>query len=143
MGVFLMLKIIMVKGRTLKKASDLEAQKQNVVSSKQTIGKQNVVSSKQTIGKQNVDPLQLGFGEQNVVPSESKLGEQNVAPLELRPEEQSVTSSELRIDESSNLCGLELAVVTICNSNDEIILNTNWEFQSKNGGLDCFRIYIH
>ncbi len=28
------------------------------------------------------------------------------------------------------------------NSNDEIIPNTNWEFQSKNGGLDYFRIYV-
>ncbi len=121
----------MARGRRLKKASDLEAQKQNVT------------SSKQTIGKQNVDPLQLGFGEQNVVPSESKLGEQNVAPLKLRHEEQNVALSELKIHESNNLCGWKLTTVTICNSNDEIIPNTDWEFQSKNGGLDFFRIYLH
>ncbi len=58
--------------------------------------KQNVDSFEQTIGKQNVDPLQSRLGEQNVVPS------------------------ELRIDESSNLCGLKLTMVTICNSNDDI-----------------------
>jgi hypothetical protein len=33
MVIFLMLKIVMAKGRKLKKASDLEAQKKNVVSS--------------------------------------------------------------------------------------------------------------
>jgi hypothetical protein len=80
---------------------------------------QNVTSLKQTIGKQNVDPLQ------------PRLGEQSVAP------------SELIIDESSNLCGLKLTMMTICNSNDEIISNTDWEFRSKNGELDCFKIYIH
>jgi len=43
---FLMLKVIMVRGRKLKKnGGDLEVQ------------------------KQNVDPLQLGLGEQNVVSS--------------------------------------------------------------------------
>ncbi len=41
----------MTRGRRLKKCGgDLEAQKQNVV------------SSKQTIGKQNVNSLQLGLG---------------------------------------------------------------------------------
>jgi len=54
--------------------------------------------------------------------------EQNVAPSELRPGEQNVVSLELRIDESRNLCGLELTMVIICNSNDELIPNTNWEF---------------
>jgi hypothetical protein len=44
--------------------------------------------------------------EQNVVSLEPTIGEQNVA------------SSKLRIDESNNQCGLELAMVTICNSND-------------------------
>ncbi len=79
-----MLKVVMAEGRRLKKDGvDLE------------VHKQNVVSSKQTIGKQNVDPLQPRLGEQNVVPSKLRLGEQNVIPL------------ELRIDESSNLCGLE------------------------------------
>ncbi len=59
------------------------------------VQKQNVALSKQIIKKQNVDPLQ------------PRLGEQNVAPL------------ELRFDESNNLCGLELIMVIICNSNDE------------------------
>ncbi len=31
-------------------------------------------------------------------------------------------------------------MVTIYNSNDEINLNTYWEFRLKNDGLDCFRI---
>jgi hypothetical protein len=48
---FFVLKVIMTRGRRLKKCGgDLEAQKQNVV------------SSKQTIGKQNVNSLQLGLG---------------------------------------------------------------------------------
>jgi hypothetical protein len=84
-----MLEVVMARGRRLKKGGgDLE------------VKKQNVVSSKHTIGKQNVDPLQLGFGEQNVAPS------------------------ELKINESNNLCGLELTMVTVYNSNDEIIPNT-------------------
>jgi len=37
-----MLKVVMAKGRKLKKIGDLEAQKQNVASQEQTIGKQNV-----------------------------------------------------------------------------------------------------
>ncbi len=75
--------------------------------------------------------LQRRRRQQNVDPLQSKLGEQNVVP------------SELRTNESSNLCGLKLTMVTVCNSNDGITPNTNWEFQLKNGGLDCFRIYIH
>jgi hypothetical protein len=55
-------------------------------------------------------------GEQNVAPSKLRLGKQNVAPL------------KLKIGESSNLCGSELTMVTICNSNGEIILNIYWEF---------------
>jgi hypothetical protein len=48
----------MARGRKLKKVGgDLEAQKQNIA------------SSKPIVGKQNVDPLQLGLREQNVVPS--------------------------------------------------------------------------
>jgi hypothetical protein len=31
-------------------------------------------------------------------------------------------------------------MVTINNSNDEIPPDTDWEFQSKNGGLYCFKI---
>ncbi len=69
--------------------------------------------------------------------------EQNVASSELRPKEQNVIPSELKINESSNLCELKLIMVTICNSNAEITFNTNWKFQSKNGGLDFFKIYIH
>jgi hypothetical protein len=76
--------------------------------------KQNVVLSKQTFGKQNVDPLQPGLGEQNVAPS------------------------ELKINESSNLCGLELTMVKVYNSNDEIIPNTNYQFRSKKW---CVRLF--
>jgi hypothetical protein len=62
-----MFKVVMGRRRRLKKiGGDLEAQKENVV------------SSKPIIRKQNVDPLQLGLGEQNVVPSKWKHGEQNV-----------------------------------------------------------------
>jgi hypothetical protein len=114
-----MLKVVMARGRKLKKVGDLE------------VHKENVVSSKHTIGKQNVDPLQLGFGEQNVAPLELRLGEQNGSPLKLKPEEQNVASKKLKIDESSNLCGLELIMVTICNSNDEITLNTDLDFNRK------------
>jgi hypothetical protein len=39
MVVFLMLKVVMDRGRRLKKGGDLETQKQNVTSSKRTIGK--------------------------------------------------------------------------------------------------------
>jgi hypothetical protein len=79
--VFKMFRVIMAKGRRLKKVcGGLEAQKQNVISSEPTIGEQNVV------------PLELG------------------------------------VDESSNLCGLQLAMVVVCNSNDEIPSNTYWKF---------------
>jgi hypothetical protein len=71
----------MAIGKKLKKlGGDLEAQKQNVVSSKLTIREQIVV------------PLQP------------------------------------RVDESNNRYGLELAMVRISNSNNEIIPNTYWEF---------------
>ncbi len=46
----------------------------------------------------------------------------------MKPGEQNITPSKLRTDESSNLCGLKLIMVIICNSNDEIAPNTNWEF---------------
>jgi hypothetical protein len=36
-----------------------------------------------------------------------------------------------------------LAMVVVCNSNDEVPSNIDWEFWSKSGGLNCFRIYIH
>ncbi len=112
--------VVVVVLQKLKKGSgDLEAQKQNVT------------SLKSTIGKQNVDPLQLGLGEENVTPSKLRLGEQNVASL------------QARIDESSNLCGLQSTMVIVCNSSNEIIFNINWKFRLKNGGLDCFKIYIH
>ncbi len=62
---------------------------------------------------------------------------------DLEVQKQNVASLELRLDESSNLCGLKLTIVTVCNSNDEIIPNTYWEFQSKNDGLDSFKIYKH
>jgi hypothetical protein len=47
------------------------------------------------------------------------------------------------MNESSNLCDLKLKMVIVCNSNDEITPNSNWEFRSRNGGLDCFKIYTH
>jgi hypothetical protein len=40
------------------------------------------------------------------------------------PSPQNVISSKSRIDESNNLCGLELTMVTVYNSNDDIIPNT-------------------
>jgi hypothetical protein len=61
----------------------------------------------------------------------------------LKHGKQNVVPSKLKMDESSNLCGLELAMVIVCNSNGDITLNIDWEFRSKNGGLDCFRIYVH
>jgi hypothetical protein len=127
MEIFFMLEIV----RRLKKIRDLEAHKQNVASSEQTIRKQNVVPSKSTLGEQNVVPSKSTLGEQDVPPSKSTLGEQNL------------TSSNFKIDESSNLCGLKLTMVTISHSNDEITPNTDWEFRPKNGGLGCFEIYVN
>jgi hypothetical protein len=57
--------------------------------------------------------------------------------------EQNVVPSQPRVDEINNPCGLELVMVVVCNSNDEILPTIDWEFQSRNGGLYCFRIYIH
>ncbi len=54
--------------------------------------------------------------KQNVISLESTIGEQNVVPL------------EPGIDESSNPCGLKLAMVVVCNSNNEIPSNIDWEF---------------
>jgi hypothetical protein len=56
--------------------------------------------------KQNVVSLELIIREQNVVSLEPTIGEKNVV------------SSKPRVDELNNQCGLELAIVTICNSND-------------------------
>jgi hypothetical protein len=126
-----MLNVVMARGKRSKKGGDFEVQKQNVA------------SSERTIGKENVDPLQARLGEQNVAPSKSRPREQNVAPSKLKPREQNVVSSKLRIDESNNFCGLELIMVIIYNSNDEITPNTDWEFRPRNGGLNCFKIYIH
>jgi hypothetical protein len=51
----------MARGRRLKKlGGDLKAHKQNVSSTKLTIGKQNVVLIQQKLGEQNVAPLKLG-----------------------------------------------------------------------------------
>ncbi len=50
--------------------------------------------------------------KQNVASLKSTIGEKNVVP------------SKLKIDESSNPCGLKLPMVVVCNSNDEIPLNT-------------------
>jgi len=97
---FLMLKVVMVRGRKLKTGGgDLEIHKQNVV------------------------PLKLKPKEQNVAPSKLRPKEKHVVPLELGLEEQNVTPSELKIDESNNLCGLKLTMMTICNSNGEIPFN--------------------
>jgi hypothetical protein len=60
---------------------------------------------------------------------------QSVVSLELTIGEQNVPF-ELGVDESNNGFNLELA-------NDEITPNLNWEFQSKSGGLNCLKIYIH
>jgi hypothetical protein len=57
------------------------------------------------------------------------------ASLELTIGEQNA-SFKLGVDESSNGFSLELA-------NDEITPNIDWEFQSRSGGLDCLKIYIH
>ncbi len=67
----------------------------------------------------------LEVHKHNVASLEQTIGEQNVAPLELRSKEQNVTPSKLKFDESGNLCGLELTMMTICNSNGEIIFNIN------------------
>ncbi len=110
-----MLKVVMARGMRLKKGGgDLEVHKQNVVSSKQTIAEENVSSSEQIITKQNV------------ASSKQTISEQSVVPLELRPKEEQMLlhqKQELQIDVSSNLCGLELTTMTVCNSNGEIILN--------------------
>ncbi len=59
--VFFMFKVVMARGRRLKKlGGDLKAHKQNVSSTKLTIGKQNVVLIQQKLGEQNVAPLKLG-----------------------------------------------------------------------------------
>ncbi len=51
MVIFFVLKVIMARGRRLKKSGgDLEVQKKNVASSKQTIGKQNVNSLQPGLG---------------------------------------------------------------------------------------------
>jgi hypothetical protein len=57
--------------------------------------------------------------------------------------EYNVVPSQSRIDESNNPFGLELGMVVVCNSNDDIPPNINWKFQWRGGGLDSFKIYIH
>jgi hypothetical protein len=69
--------------------------------------------------------------------------EQNVVPSKLWPKEQNFIPLELIIDESSNQFALELAIMIVYNSNGGITHNIDWKFQWKNGGLDCFRIYVH
>jgi hypothetical protein len=46
----------------------------------------------------------------------------------LEVHKQNVASSKQTVDESSNPCGLKLVMVVVCNSNDEILPNTDWEF---------------
>jgi hypothetical protein len=65
----------------------------------------------------------LAAQKQSVASSKLTIGEQNA-------------SFKLGVDESSNGFSLELA-------NDEITPNIDWEFQSRSGGLDCLKIYIH
>jgi hypothetical protein len=56
-----MFRVIMAKGRKLKKViGDLEAQKQNVISSKLTIREQNVVPSKLGVDESS-NPCGLGL----------------------------------------------------------------------------------
>jgi hypothetical protein len=63
-----MLKVIMARGRRLKKGGgDLEVHKQNVTSLEQTIIKQNVTSLNQAIVEQNVVASDQAIAEQNVV----------------------------------------------------------------------------
>jgi hypothetical protein len=65
-----MLKVVMAKGKKLKKGrGDLEVHKQNVVSLKHTIIEQNVVSLKHTIIEQNVVSLKHTIIEQNAISS--------------------------------------------------------------------------
>ncbi len=47
---------------------------------------------------------------------------------DLEAQKQNVVPSKLGVDESSNPFGLKLAMVVVCNSNDMIPPNTNWEF---------------
>jgi hypothetical protein len=47
---------------------------------------------------------------------------QSVASLKLTIKEQNVASSKPKVDESNNQCGLELVMVTICNSNDREVV---------------------
>jgi len=65
----------------------------------------------------------LEVQKQSAVSSKMRIREQNV-PF------------ELAVDESSNEFSLEL-------ENDEITFNIDWEFQSRSGGLNCLKIYIH
>jgi hypothetical protein len=45
-----MLKVVMTRGRKLKKGGDVEAQKQNVVSSQQIIGNKMLIHYEQDLG---------------------------------------------------------------------------------------------
>jgi hypothetical protein len=83
------------------------------------------------------------LGSKMLFHQNQNMGSKMLFPSQLRPKEQNVVLSKLIIDEPNNLCGLKLIMVIICNSNDEITPNTYWEFRSRNGGLDYFRIYIH
>ncbi len=66
-----MLKVIMARGRRLKKGGgDLEVQKQNVISLEETIAKQNVASLEETITEQNVVSSNQRIAKQNVVSSD-------------------------------------------------------------------------
>jgi len=60
---FLMLKVGMARGRKLKNSGDLEVQKKNVT------------SSKQTTRKQNINPLQLRLRDQMLLRHNQRPGE--------------------------------------------------------------------
>ncbi len=74
MVFFSMLKVVMARGKRLKKGGgDLEIRKQNVASLKQGITEQIIASSNQPIREQDVVPSKLRPKEQNVASLEMKI----------------------------------------------------------------------
>jgi hypothetical protein len=57
-----------------------------------------------------------------------KVQKRNVALSKLTIGKNNVVPSELKVDVSSNPCGIKLAMVVVCNSNDEVPSNIDWEF---------------
>ncbi len=86
----------------------------------------------------------MAIEEQNVIALELAIEEKNIVPFQLTIREQNVTRiKELRVDETSSQCKLEFDIVIMSNPSGEIPPKTNWEFQSKSGRLNYFRIYIN